>query len=217
MSRPPHPDSWRNIVRDATRLGASRFAAPLVVVALMWVTFLAQQFFDPWIWGTFGIEQGVWLRPWTWVTSVFPHANLRHLLSNTPFMLILGLIVGAEGWRRWLGVTIWGLLGAGLLVTLLAPMNSITAGASGLVFTYFGYLIAVAITERTWRVKVLRIVVAAVLLSSYSYVIFSGFVSSGNMSWQGHLGGFLGGIAAAVIFEAREPESTLEARSRLHP
>lgn len=217
MSRPPHPDSWRDIARDATRLGASRFAAPLMVVALMWLTFFAQQIFDPWIWGTFGIEQGAWLRPWTWVTSVFPHANWRHLMSNTPFMLILGLIVGAEGWRRWLGVTFWGLLGAGLLVTLLAPARSVTAGASGLVFTYLGYLIVVAVTERTWRVKIVRIVVAAVLLSSYSYVIFSGFIPSGNVSWQGHLGGFIGGIVAAIILEARESDPTPERLPRLNP
>ena len=118
---------------------------------------------------------------------------------------------------RSLAVFVGSAIGAGLFISAFTPVG-LTIGASGIVFGYFGYILAAALVERTPWVKLVRIVVAIMLLSAYSATILVGFLPSGGVSWQAHVGGFVGGIVVAVIAEkVVEPRSENAARRPSNP
>jgi membrane associated rhomboid family serine protease len=202
--------------RKAAGTVVSRAIPPLLLLASMWVVFGIQMVFGPKVFYAFGVEAGNLSRPWTWITANFVHVDFDHILGNSVFLLILGLIVGMEGFRRWFVVTVASMFGLGLFATFVSR-NVVTGGASGIVFGYFGYLLAVVIAEKTLTHKLIRLVVAVVLLWSYWYTIVAGFIPNGSMSWQGHLGGFLFGALAAFYCEKRERKLIAKAQNQTGP
>ena len=194
-----------------------RLAGPLGVVLLVWVAFILQPLGGRELLLNFGVPAHDFTRPWTYFTSIFLHGSVAHVSGNTTFLALLGVLIGLEGTRRWLAVFVGSAIGAGLFISAFTPVG-LTIGASGIVFGYFGYILAAALVERTPWVKLVRIVVAIVLLSAYSATILVGFLPSGGVSWQAHVGGFVGGIVVAVIAEkVVEPRSENAARHRLNP
>jgi membrane associated rhomboid family serine protease len=77
------------------------------------------------------------------VWSPFLHVSLQHLIANTLPLLILGLIICARGRGEFAAAVASGiLLGGGL--TWLFARTACHVGASGLVFTFFGYVASLA-------------------------------------------------------------------------
>jgi membrane associated rhomboid family serine protease len=72
-------------------------------------------------------------------------------------------------------------------------------GASGLVFAYLTWLIVRAVRERS----VLAIVVGLITLALYGGVLWGLSPFQLGISWQGHLGGLVGGLGAAGLWPAR--------------
>lgn len=137
------------------------------------------------------------------VTSPFLHGSLEHLASNALPLFSLGFIAAMTSTRRFLLVTAVIILIGGLGVWLFSPPNSVSVGASGIVFGYFGYLLIRGLIER----RPVDLVVSVGVALSYGYVMWNsiGFGSAG-ISWQGHISGLVGGIAAALIFRDRQPK-----------
>lgn len=127
------------------------------------------------------------------VLGPFIHSGFGHLVSNTIPFVTLGCVVAAGGTRRYLQVSGLIVLTSGLGVWLLSPSRSVTIGASALVFGYLTYLIARAIIE----IKITYLLVGLVVLVLYGGVLW-GLVPRPGISWQGHVFGVVGGIAAAV-------------------
>jgi membrane associated rhomboid family serine protease len=124
------------------------------------------------------------------------HGGYDHLISNTIPLLVLGTLVAASGGRAvfWKVTAVVVVLG-GLGTWLIAPSNTVTIGASGLVFGYLGYLLVAGIRTRHWRDLLIGVVVLLVygtlLLGALPWAV------AGNVSWQAHLTGALsGGLAA---------------------
>lgn len=121
------------------------------------------------------------------------HYGWGHLMSNSLPFLVLGMVTWLGGLREWLTVTVLSILGSGLLVWLIAPAGSITAGASGLVFGYLAYLLVRGFFTRSgWQ-----ILIAVVVFAFYGSVLLGILPGAAGISWQGHLGGALGGVFAA--------------------
>jgi membrane associated rhomboid family serine protease len=126
----------------------------------------------------------------------FLHHGFEHLASNTLPLLILGFIAALGGIRRFAGVVLTIMLISGLGVWLTAPAHSNTAGASGVVFGLFGYLLIRGFVDRRpWDV-VIGVVVAAV----YGSILWGVLPTNSAVSWQGHLFGLVGGVIAAFAF-----------------
>lgn len=121
------------------------------------------------------------------------HGNLQHLVSNTVPLLILGWLVMLRDSRHFVPVTVIAMLGAGLAAWLLGAPGSVHVGASGVVFGYLGFLMLSGWYARS---------IGSILLSVGVTVVWGGLVagvlpSQPGVSWQGHLGGFIAGLAAA--------------------
>lgn len=137
------------------------------------------------------------------VTAPFLHGSLEHLASNALPLFSLGFIAAMTGWKRFLMMTAAVIVIGGIGVWLFSPDNSISVGASGVVFGYFGYLLMRGLVDR----RPVDIVVSLGVALSYGYVMWNsiGFGVQG-ISWQGHLSGLVGGLIAALIFREPRPK-----------
>ncbi len=125
----------------------------------------------------------------------FLHAGFGHLLANTIPFLVLGGIVLLGGSRVFWSVTLLVILMGGLGVWLFAPKFTNHVGASGVIFGYFGFLMARGFFERSVR----WILTACAIFVLYGGLLFGVLPLRSGVSWQGHLFGFLGGIIAARL------------------
>lgn len=126
--------------------------------------------------------------------SPFLHGNVSHLLVNTLPFLVLGGLVALQGRRAFLGVSVVVIVGGGIALWLFGR-TAYHIGASGLIFGYFGYLVARAWYERSPG----SILIALVTLFFYGGLIWGVLPTTAYISWEGHLFGLLAGILAARI------------------
>ena len=140
----------------------------------------------------------------------FLHASFAHLIANTIPLAILGFFVMLRRKRDLAYVSASAALVGGLGTWLIAPSNTVHAGASVLVFGYLGYLLSRGIFERRFW----PIVGSIVVFFLYGGALFGVLPGEMGISWQGHLFGLLGGILAARLM--KQPKAlateTVEAR-----
>lgn len=145
-----------------------------------------------------GITDGAWWQP---LTSMFSHEAVWHIASNMIALYLLGpLVERSLGQARFLAVYLISGLSGGLLAALLSEDHAGVLGASGAIWGLLGA--ALVLTTRAnheLRGALLQMIGLNVVITvlGYSYI-----------SWQGHLGGFLGGaaVAAVVVFTPQGPQ-----------
>ena len=126
----------------------------------------------------------------------FLHVSLNHLIANSIPFLALGWMVMLRDDRHFIPVTIAGMLGSGLMAWLLGAPDSVHIGASGVIFGYLGFLILSGWYTRSFGSIILSVVVTLM----WGSLILGVVPGTPGISWQAHLGGFLGGIVAARGF-----------------
>ncbi|MEJ3742029.1 rhomboid family intramembrane serine protease [Actinomycetes bacterium KLBMP 9797] len=129
----------------------------------------------------------------------FLHNGFNHLYGNSVPLILLGTFVLAAGTRRFLYSTLLIIFVSGLGVWITGDPNTVVVGASGVIFGYLGLLLMRGIVERSWWN--FGVVVFVGLL--YGWQLIGVLPTDQPVSWQGHLFGFLGGLAAAILFRAK--------------
>ncbi|MEV5974255.1 rhomboid family intramembrane serine protease [Streptomyces sp. NPDC051921] len=129
------------------------------------------------------------------VPSAFLHFGFGHVAANSVPLLVLGFLAALGGIRRLLAVVALVVLFGGLGVWLFSPSGTVTAGASGVVFGLFGYVLVRGFVDRRPWEAVVGLLVAAVWGGS----MLTGIVPTDGISWQGHLFGLLTGVTAAFV------------------
>ncbi|MGH8880916.1 MAG: rhomboid family protein [Stackebrandtia sp.] len=182
-------------------MAASRISAAVLVVLLtlfMWVLEIIDYTLD----GALD-RYGIVARNPDYFAEIlsapFLHYGFPHLMANSVPLLILGFLVAMSGFGRFLSASLIIIVTSGAGVWLFAPANTVTLGASGLVFGYFGYLLARGFVERRPADLAITVVVAI----AYGTMIFGVLPNDPTVSWQGHLFGFVGGILAAIVLPRR--------------
>jgi membrane associated rhomboid family serine protease len=150
--------------------------------------------------GTFvpGVVDGAY---WQLVTSMFTHVSVFHIAFNMLALWVLGpQLELAVGRARFLALYFLSGLAGSALVYWAGPEYGGTHGASGAVFGLMAALLIVA-------VKIRGDVRGIMTWIAINFVIT--FIVAG-ISWQGHVGGFLGGLAigAILVFAPRGPRRT---------
>jgi membrane associated rhomboid family serine protease len=134
------------------------------------------------------VADGDW---WRVITGGFLHAGFLHLLLNMYVLYVAGSILEpAIGTPRFLGIYFVSLL-AGSLGVLIVDPNTTTVGASGAIFGLMAAVIVVARgrgVEQVAQQFGLFVVLNLVLTFSIP-----------GISIGGHIGGLIGGAAAALL------------------
>jgi membrane associated rhomboid family serine protease len=138
------------------------------------------------------------------VPSAFTHFGFGHVASNSLPLLVLGFIAALRGIGRFLAVAFSIIVIGGLGVWLVAPAHTNTAGASGLIFGLFSYLVVRGFVDR----RSLDIAVGLIVGLLYGSILWGVLPTATGVSWQGHLFGLLGGVAAAFLFRERDRDRT---------
>jgi membrane associated rhomboid family serine protease len=136
---------------------------------------------------------------WGIVIAPFLHGNFAHLLSNTVPFLILGWLIMLRNRKHLLPVTLAAMLGAGLTAWLLGASGSVHIGASGVIFGYLGFLMLAGLYARTWGSILLSVLVTGL----WGGLVFGVLPGQPGISWQAHLGGFIGGVWAAKLLRKK--------------
>ena len=144
-------------------------------------------------------------RLYTTATAIFLHADWGHLIANGISLLILSLFV-----HPWLGdrrylllILLTGIAGNLTHSVLNASIPTIVIGASGAVFGLLGA--GAYVLNRNPEggpprpINILHyVVVMALLMAGYTLLGIGG-----NVSWEGHAGGFVGGLLFYPLLRRR--------------
>jgi membrane associated rhomboid family serine protease len=152
------------------------------------------------------VADGEW---WRLITSAFLHYGIMHIAFNMLVLYVMGpqleQMFGRLRYGALYGVSA---LGGSVLVYLLSPINSATAGASGAIFGLFGATFVVA-KKLDLDVKP----ILALIGLNVAFTLVVPLITSQNISWQGHLGGLITGglVAAALVYAPRERRNLVQA------
>jgi len=136
---------------------------------------------------------------WQLVTSMFTHVDIWHVGFNMLALWVLGpQLESVIGRWRFLALYFLSGLAGSAAVMWLSAENGATLGASGGTFGLMGALLVVMFKARADVSQILVWLGINVVIT----VVGSSFIS-----WQAHLGGLLGGMAAAAViaFAPRGP------------
>ena len=197
--------------------GRQRSATPVVTYALIAVNvaaFIAEMASRSWqqeltLWPP-AVAEGQFYRL---VTAAFLHYGATHLVLNMWALYVVGPPL-----EMWLGRLRFGALyalsglGGSVLVYLISPLNSATAGASGAIFGLFGATFVVA-RRLTLDVRW----VAAVIVINLVFTFVVPAISSQRISWQAHVGGLVTGalVAAAYVYPPKERRNLVQAAATI--
>jgi membrane associated rhomboid family serine protease len=138
---------------------------------------------------------------WQLVTSMFTHVEIWHIGFNMLALWVLGpQLEMAIGRARFLAVYFISGLAGSAMVLWVGPQHSGTLGASGAIFGLMGAVAVVALRVGG-DVRGILVWIGINFFLTFTF---------GQISWQGHLGGFLAGtaIGAILVYAPRGPRRT---------
>ena len=138
---------------------------------------------------------------WRLFTAAFLHAGILHIAFNMYALYLFGPFVErALGTTRFVLAYVTMAVASSVFVYWLTAPQVATIGASGAIFGLFGLALVLLVRLRQ-DVRGLLVLLA-----------INAFISlQGNISWQGHLGGFVTGVVlgAALAYAPRDRRSAV--------
>ncbi len=129
--------------------------------------------------------------------SPFLHASWGHLIGNSIPLFILTFLIVQFYNKLWIPVSIFSVFLGGFAVWLFAGGGTVHIGASGVIFSYIGFLLFSGIFRRSPK----AIIIGLVILLMYGGTLLFGVLpQQPGISWQGHLFGAIAGIIAAYMY-----------------
>lgn len=180
--------------RDHMRVFFRRTAALAAFVALLWAVQVVN-----WITG-YGLNPAFGLIPRHGsgldgvIAMPLLHGSFSHLMANTPPLLVMGGLLVATTTRALLSVNAV-VIGLGGVLVWLFGGSAIHIGASGLIFGWFGFLIARGLVDRS-PITLGPTLVVGVLYGSILWGVLPG---RPGVSWEAHLFGAIAGAGAAFL------------------
>ncbi|MEV7397992.1 rhomboid family intramembrane serine protease [Aeromicrobium sp. NPDC092404] len=127
---------------------------------------------------------------WRLLTSAFLHADVLHLAFNMYALYLFGpYIERALGTWRFIAAYVTMAVFASVFVFVLTEPTTATIGASGAVFGLFGMALILLLKAKQDVTTLLVLLAINAVLSLRA-----------NISWQGHLGGFVVGCLLGLAF-----------------
>jgi membrane associated rhomboid family serine protease len=141
------------------------------------------------------------------LTAPFLHFSWTHIEGNSGPLFIFGFLAAYRGIGKFAAVTVVVILTSGFAAWFFESSGSVGAGASGVVFGYFGYIIVRGLFDR----RLIDVIVGAVMALCFAYQ-FSVLLPHQGIGWQAHVGGVVGGVLSGWIF--RDSRATRSAKAK---
>ncbi|MEZ4727519.1 MAG: rhomboid family intramembrane serine protease [Caldilineaceae bacterium] len=163
------------------------------LICILWLVEIFDQLFWRETLDFYGIQPRTSIGLRNILLAPFLHKGFNHLIANTAPFLVLGWFVLLRGVQRFFGVSLIAAVVSGLGVWLLGRPATIHVGLSGVIFGYLGFLLFRGYFERSSQAIALALIAGFL----YGSMIWGVLPLQPNVSWLGHLFGFLGGAWAA--------------------
>jgi len=172
---------------------------PMIAVLLIWTVF--------WVEIRFQInlnQYGIYPRTFKGLRGVlfspFLHGSIEHLYNNTIPIAILTASLVYFYRSVSFKVLLWGVLFSGLL-TWVIGRPSYHIGVSGLIYVLASFIFFKGIFTKYYRLVALSLMVVFI----YGGLLWFIFPLKDEISWEGHLAGFITGLLLAVFVKAKIP------------
>ena len=141
------------------------------------------------------LQDGQWVRLFV---SAFLHFGIMHFGSNMLCLAVFGLdLENRIDWWRYALIYLIGIIGSGLLINF-AGGRGIHAGASGAIWALMTATLVYNLRNNINPMYALRGIVINLV---YSF--------SAGVSWQGHIGGGIAGLLAALVLMGGRQQALL--------
>jgi len=161
------------------------------------VDFFIPKKHELWHWGILPRTKqgllGILFAPWL-------HANIGHWLANAPPFFCMGYFLLLRSEKQFFYVCAFGVVVGGLGVWCIGR-ESYHVGLSGLIFSFFGYLMVTPCYEDP--VRIVSLLVTVVVGFFYAGLLMPKFSSdkdSASTSWEGHMCGAAAGVAWCFMY-----------------
>ena len=181
----------------------SSLVIPVIFVALMWVVKVVEY--------CFGLDLGVWgLRPHYWkglygiFTMPFLHGSWEHLMTNSVPILVLGTAL--YYCYSSIATKVFGLsfVLSGFLTWCIAS-RGVHVGASALIYALNLFLIVSGLIRRDGKLIAISLIMVF-LYGSFVWGMIPSLAKFQNISWEGHLAGFITGVFLAFVYRKQGPQ-----------
>lgn len=140
------------------------------------------------------------VEPWRYVTSMFLHGSVQHLLFNMfALMVFAPPLERLLGWWRYVLLYLLSGVIGNFVSALVITGTQFSLGASGAIYGIYGAYLFIALLRKGMMDKGSEKTVYTILIFG---VIYS-FVSTGIDLWA-HIGGALGGFLLYALMDKRE-------------
>jgi membrane associated rhomboid family serine protease len=173
---------------------------PVIAVFLIWLVYFLEISFGK-NFNEYGIYPQTLLGLRGIIFSPFLHGSIEHLFGNSiPLLVMLAsLFYFYEGIAT--KVLLWGIFLTGFLTwTFARPSYHI--GASGVVYFLVSFIFFSGVFRKYYRLAAVSLIVVFLYGSTVWYI----FPIEEQISWEGHLSGFLVGFIFAFIFKKTGPQ-----------
>jgi len=176
----------------------SKLFTAIALIVIIWAIFIADRII-PIDFVQFGIKPRSISGLFGIIFAPFLHASWSHIISNS--LPLFFLTWALFSFYDKIGISVWSLSAiiGGLLVWIFARGNSVHVGASGVIFSLIGFLIA----SGFFRMKFKAIIVAVIIAVVYGGVLWGMLPSKPWISWEGHLFGFIAGVGLAWFYRKK--------------
>ncbi|MEZ4853499.1 rhomboid family intramembrane serine protease [Flavobacterium sp.] len=169
---------------------------PLFFVLLLWLVFWYEMKFNVNL-HHFGIYPREWFGLKGILFSPFLHGSLKHLANNSLALLVLLPALQFFYKKQTTLVLVFGILFSGLGTWLLGR-PSYHIGASGLIYVLVSFIFFKGIFTRYYRLMAVSMFVVLFYGGSVWYMFPN---VDNSVSWEGHLAGFVTGLAMALLIK----------------
>jgi membrane associated rhomboid family serine protease len=166
-------------------------------ILLLWVIELTDRF----LFGHSLQSHGIRPRSFSQISGILTapslHTTWSHLIGNSVSLLILGALILASGWRNLSAVSISAAVIGGVTVWLLGQSGTNHIGASSIVFGYLAFLLASGFYRPSPSTILISLAVLLFYGGSLWGILPTTSTRAAGISWEGHLGGAIGGLIVA--------------------